>query len=106
MKSTPNMSQIKTVLSYFLAASFALSSFAIAQDTVAPADNHPRAVLMMSKSDTNGDSQISLPEFLARARSEEEKSKINRGFKMFDADGNGFVTYAELNSRFARINLK
>ena len=100
------MTQIKNILSYFWAAALTLSSFAVAQDTVPPADNHPRAVLMMSKSDTNGDNQISLPEFLARARSEEEKSKINKGFQMFDADGNGFVTYAELNSRFARINLK
>ena len=100
------MSQNKTIRSYFLAASFALSSFAIAQDTAAPADNHPRAVLMMSKSDSNNDGQISLPEFLSRARSEDEKIKITRGFKMFDADENGLVTYAELNSRFKKIKLK
>ena len=84
-----------------------LSSFAfvcLANGQYATAENHPRAVQMMSLSDNNGDGQISKAEFMARAGSEAEHPRLDRGFNMFDADKNGFVTYAELNARFKLTN--
>ena len=59
---------------------------------------------MMSLTDKDGDGQFSKAEYMARAKNDAEKPKLERGFKMFDADKNGFVTYAELNARFAKIN--
>ena len=96
----------KTILPFLVVTSFAFSSFAVAQGAADSKGNHPRAVLMMSKTDTDGDGQFSKAEYMARAKNEAEKPKLEKGFKMFDADRNGFVTYAELNARFAKVHLK
>jgi hypothetical protein len=76
----------------------------LAHGQYAAADNHPRAVKMMSLTDKDGDGQFSKAEYMARARNDAERPRLEKGFKMFDADQNGFVTYAELNARFAKIN--
>jgi Ca2+-binding EF-hand superfamily protein len=96
----------KTILSCFVVTSFAFSSFADAQGAADSTENHPRAVLMMSNTDMDGDGQFSKAEYMARAENEAQKPKLERGFRMFDADRNGFVSYAELNARFAKVHSK
>jgi hypothetical protein len=59
---------------------------------------------MMNLTDTDGDGKFSKAEYLARAKSESQLPKLEKGFKMFDKDKNGFVTYAELNARFAKVD--
>ena len=95
------MTQHKKIIALLTTASFAFASFAVAQDAAAPAADHPRAVTVMEKTDTDKDGQISEAEFTARAKPGQE-AKMAKGFKNLDKDQDGIVTMAELNIRFGK----
>jgi Ca2+-binding EF-hand superfamily protein len=101
------MIQTKTLLACLAAATFALSSSALAEDAAAPAatENHPRSVKAM-RFDTNNDGNISAEEFTARAKTDAQKQKQLKGFKQFDADSDGLVTLSELDARFNSMKKK
>lgn len=94
------MTQHKKIIALLAAASFAFASFAVAQDA-AVTEDHPRAVQVMEKTDTDKDGQISEAEFTARAKPGQE-AKMAKAFKQLDKDQDGIVTMAELNIRFQK----
>lgn len=57
----------------------------------------------MSNYDQNKDDQISEAEFIAQGNGEAGKLNMAKRFKKFDTDQSGFITYAELNARFATL---
>lgn len=59
---------------------------------------------ILRAADSDKDGQVSYNEFLAAAADKAallHKETLNKAFKMFDADGNGFITIDELKAVFA-----
>lgn len=91
----------KKILASLATVSFAFCSFAVAEDAAAPAENHSKSVKSMEKFDSDNDSQISEVEFLANSMEDEaKKAKKTKTFKKLDLDGDGFLSYTELNAKY------
>ena len=64
---------------------------------------------MINEYDANGDGVLDFPEFLTmmvrkmRDTDNEEEMKIKEAFKVFDMDGNGYITGAELRHVMANL---
>lgn len=58
--------------------------------------------MQMKKMDTDKDGKISETEFLAKAKNDEIKAKMQKGFKMMDKDQDGFISMEELKARAAK----
>lgn len=58
----------------------------------------------MKAADSNNDGKVSYNEFVAAAADRTsviQKQNLDKAFKMFDADNNGFITIDELKAAFA-----
>lgn len=63
---------------------------------------------IMDKIDVNGSGQIDFTEFLAASMNQAtllHANSINTAFKLFDADGDGFIDRKELKLAMGGINL-
>jgi len=95
----------KLILASLITVSFAFSNFAVAEAVAeaaaAPVENHSKSVKAMKKFDNDNDSQISEVEFLANSKEDEaKKTKKTKTFKKLDLDGDGFLSYTELNAKY------
>lgn len=86
-----------------LVASLAFCNLAVGQEAVA-AEHDPRSIKTMNRCDKDGDDKMSEEEFISTAKDDEaKKAKKLKAFKKFDVDLDGFITYDELDSRFATM---
>ncbi|XP_042323750.1 calmodulin-like protein 3 [Sceloporus undulatus] len=65
---------------------------------------------MIKKLDTNKDGMVDFPEFLtllgARMKSADSEEEIRKAFQVFDRDGNGYVSAAELRHIMTKLGEK
>ena len=95
----------KIILASLITASFAFSSFAVAEAATA-AGNHPRSVIMMEKLDTDKNGEICKEEHVSHGIDETKRATFAKQFDKFDANENESLTYAELNARFSSVKKK